>query len=64
MTQKSAVLEEKECFDIPIAEGHPSPGMDIPVLIEELNLYQLQQTTNRLYLREWSTRITTLYGLM
>jgi hypothetical protein len=35
MTQKSTVLEEKACFEIPIAEGHPSPGMATPVLMED-----------------------------
>jgi hypothetical protein len=36
MTQKSAVLEEKACFEIPIPKGHPSPGMAIPVLMEDI----------------------------
>jgi hypothetical protein len=36
MTQKSAVLEEKACFEIPIAEGHPSPEIAIPVLMEDI----------------------------
>jgi len=27
---------EKACFEIPIAEGHPNPGMAIPVLMEDI----------------------------
>jgi len=36
MTQKSAVLEEKACFEIPITEGDPNPGMATPVLVEDI----------------------------
>jgi hypothetical protein len=65
MTQKSTVLEEKACFEIPIAEGHPSPGMAIPVLMEHLicTSYNRQQT-DYIYVRGWPTRIAILCGFV